>query len=243
MDTPENYRKNLGFLGAIAGVSIMLAAICLCLANGLYKNIGVLAGVLLAGAIVQYICYNMYNAMTPLLFKNKIRLSSLWLPRTLALGCSLYILISISALLDCKAPGDILVQLWMILYLAATGYGCINCTKLAVDLSPESVVPGRELINLIRFIIRIGFSILHVLAPVFMFLGAISLLFDGQEFMSDIGSKLKFEHLFFLLSSHSIENTLMLILLPVISLPLYYLLSFIPDFLESFFVKGSDSRN
>ena len=243
VDTPEQYKKNLSFLNAIAGVGTILCVICFILANGLYLNIGVLLGLLVAGAVIQYICYQMYSAMMPLLFGKKIKLSSLWLPRTLALFCVLLILAYV--LLNLKDTGisSFLMNLGPVLILLGVGYSCVNCTKLSVEVCPEDVVPGREFLNLGRFIARVVFTTVHVLTPFYMILAALALLFSGQKDMLPPGVTPGFDSVFMLATKHSIENAFMIAVLPIFTLPLFYLFSFIPDFFESFFTKGDSKSN
>ena len=236
-DTQEQYKKNLGFLNAIVGVGTLLSVICLALTNGLYHNIGIFLGVLLTGAVIQYICYQMYSAMQPLLFGNKIKLSSLWLPRTLALSCVLLLLGFITFKLKNTELSAFTMNLGPILLLAGISYSCVNCTKLSVELRPEDVVPGHEFINLFRFIMRVLFTTVHILTPLFMILAAAALLFIKQKFELPAGEPFEPIYLLMILDNPDIKQALLFATLPIFTLPLFYICAFIPDFLESAFKR------
>lgn len=243
VDTPEQYKKNLSILNACVGVGTLLSLICLCLGHGLYQNISMLLGLLITGAVLQYICYQMYSAMTPLLFGNKIKLSSLWLPRTLSLFCALLILASILMMFADGNLTAFLKGLGSVLFLACVGYSCVNCSKLSVALCPEDVVPGRELINLVRFVVRVIFTTVHILTPLYMIIAALILLTSGQKDLLPPGVPMSFDYLFFIAGKQDVLYALVITSLPIFTLPLFYLFSFIPDFVESFFLKGGSDRH
>lgn len=243
VDTPEQCKKNLSFLNGIVGIGTLLCVLCLCLGNGFYQNLGLFLGLLLGGAVVQYVCYQMYSAMLPLLFGKKIKLSSLWLPRTLTLVSALLILGCVGMMLINTTLSDALMWLSVILYLAGMAYSCTNCRRLTVDESPEEVVPGREFLNIFRFLTRVSFATLHVLTPVWMLLSALMLLLGGQAGKFPPGMTPSVDHLFFLVMDKNIVYALVISVLPVITLPLFYFSCFIPDFLESFFTAGDTKRN
>lgn len=231
--TPEKYRKTLTDLGAAAGVGTLICALSIIVSYGLYQNVGVMVAMLLVGAVLQYICYQMYNAMIPLLFSNKIKLSSLWLPRTLALLCALLTLGYLVFTFQDMQISTFVVNLGIILLLLMVSFSCVNCTKFSVELSPEEVVPGQELINLFRFLTRIIFTTVHLLTPLYMILAAIGIMFMEQKFGMPKGVPMDFSSLFFLVAGDTL--LLGIAVLPIFTLPLFYVCSFIPDFIESFF--------
>lgn len=236
LDTLEQCKKNMSCLNAIVGVGTLLFVICAILSFGLYSEVLVLLGLLVVGAVLQYICYQMYSAMMPLLFGNKIKLSSQWLPRTLTLACVPAILGTFVLMYMSRDTGAFLINLIPAGLLLGVGYSCVNCTKLSVDLCPGEVVPGRELINLVRFIVRVVFTTVYVFTPVMMVLAALAILLidKGNSSRSGIDALMR------LASNETVYFALIISVLPIFTLPLYYLCSFIPDILESPFTRGDN---
>lgn len=241
--SPEQSKEKLSVLNAIVGVGSLLCILSFGLANGWHtQNFLLLLALVVVGAVIQYVCYQMYSAMLPLLFGNKIRLSSLWLPRTLALVCALLILGCVLVMLQLRQIDYVLLMLVPIMLLAGISYSSMNCTKLSVELCPEGVVPGRELINLVRFLARVFFTTVHVLTPVCMVLAMLAILFGGSSGPQMYGMS---RSLFFLpIGGNPLHMyALTIAVLPIFTLPLFYICSFIPDFVESFFTHSDNKSN
>lgn len=237
VNSPELYKQNLSLLNGLVGVGTLLCILCYCSANGVYQNVGIFLAVLAGGAVVQYISYQMYCAMLPLLFGSKIKLSSMWLPRILAFACVPLILACVFGAFAGGGAVWFLTMLGGLFTLAGVGYYCLNCTNLSVKICQDDVVPGRELINLVRFLVRVVFTTLHVLTPVYMLLTSLILLIGEKKEMMTAGNLLDMFS-----DMRAMPVTLAVAVLPIILLPLFYICSFIPDFVESFFTR-SDNKS
>lgn len=233
----EQYIKNLSLLNGLVGVGTLLCALCYCWAEDLFTNMASLLVVLLGGVVLQYISYQMYCAMLPLLFGSKIKLSSMWLPRIIAFACVPVVLAGVVGAIFWGGINMFLLMLGVIFTFVCMGYYCLNCKKLFVELSQSNVVPGREFLNLVRFLVRVVFITLHVLTPVYMLLASLILLFIDKK------AALSY-HSFGSFAADSVASSIALYaaVLPLILLPLFYIFSFIPDFLEAVFARNDNKE-
>lgn len=241
-DTPEQSMKSMRVLNSFVGLGTLVCVLAFCLANGLYVNIKLLGALLLAGVVLQYICYQLYKAMSPLLVGRKIKLSSMGVPHSLALICLVGIAGELYELVNVKDIREAVNMPIFLILFAGVGYVSINARKFFVTLVPEGFSPGREMINITRFIICTLFTALHVLTPALMLIAAILLLANGHSgfkpsgnFVADMSSALK------MLKDSSLF-TIMAIVLPILSMFGFCLTSVIPDVLESIF-SANDRKN
>ena len=235
-DTSVACEKRMRFLSAPVGVSTLLCVIFFCLASEVYDMSGKLTACILgAGCVLQYLCYQLYNAMIPLLLGKKIRLSSMRMPKVVAILCAAFILLSIWGATQVPElrVKDLFQVLIGIIFLAGVGYVCLNSQRLFVVVTPGDVVPGREMINLLRFILRATFTALHILTPVLMLLTAGMILTSGNDQMG-------------FLSIDEIERAGLSVIgtvLPIITFFGFCLLSLIPDFMEALFAASDHNNN
>ena len=234
-DTPEICEKHLRFLSAPVGVSVLLCIISFCLANEVYESVKLTALILGAGCVLQYLCYQLYNAMIPLLLGKKIRLSSMRMPKVVAMICAVLILATVwwaTKVPELKVK-DLLLMIICVIYLAGVGYVCLNSQKLFVAITPKDVVPGREMVNLIRFTLRAIFTALHVLTPVLMILTALMILTSGTDtiysFSPEVVARIG------LLAYGAF--------LPIVTFFTFCLSSMIPDFMETIFAASDRNNN
>lgn len=187
-DDREVSKAKLGKLSALVGVGTVLCMLFFCLANGLYESLKLFFVLMLTGCVVQYICFQLYQAMVPLLLGKKIKLSSMGMPRALGMVGIVLILGRLVQMTELTRGGDVLASLMGILLMAGVVYACFNADRLFVKIEPDEVSPGREIINHLRFFIRALFSALHVLTPVLMLLSALAFLANGHEGFVATGS-------------------------------------------------------
>lgn len=241
-DSPEYCVRMQQVLSSIVGVGTLMCVLMFCLANGLYESIKLLGTLLLFGAVLQYICYQMYCAMAPLLLGRKIKLSSMGMPRTLAILCAVGILVGLYLLVQTETLSDAASRLMIILLLAGMGYAAINAPKLFVTIVPEEVAPGREMINHVRFIIRVFIIALHALTPILMLLALISFMANGQEGFEPSGSLMGMLGMAVELGRKTPIWAFVVAVLPVLNFIGFCLISLIPDMLDAIFAAG-DHKN
>lgn len=236
---PEQYKKKMSLLNGFVGIGTLLCVLCLCIGLGLYQSPLVFLVVMIVGAVLQYISYQMYCAMSPLLFGEKIKLSSMWLPRILAFACVPLILACLGMMFVNSSVSTFMTMIGGMITLLAVAYCSLGCSNTFVEINQEGIVPGRELINLVRFLVRVFFTTVHVLTPVYMLLASLVLLLhDKKELFAADPMSLLFS--MFGTFAGGVAYALPIAVLPIITLPLFYLNSFLPDFAESFFTRGDN---
>ena len=253
----DGMEKKFSSKAARVGIFTLVCFLTLGLANGMYKSLPALFFLVLYGCVVQYLSYQAYRAMTPLLFGKKIKLSSMGAVRMLAIMCIVPILDDVGGIINAlSGDGDIKVKEFLVstipniidicLY-AGICYGFFNAKRFFVVIEPQSVSPGRELVNLVRVILRAVFSALHTLAPALIILAAIMIAASGSPdtvYPESVGDCLSLvtkmvEHMYRFPTALVDIN---LAILPIYTLICCYVLSLVPDLLESILSLG-DHKN
>ncbi len=239
VDSTEQREKSLNFLNAPVGVGSILCVVCFILGNGLYESLKLTAVLLLAGCVVQYICYQLYRVMAPLLLGRKIKLSSLGVPWAVMM---VSVVLAAGCFRELFSEGKVVGAMEIImlmLYFAGVAYVCVNAQRLFVTVVPQEVAPGREMINHCRFILRALFTTLHVLTPLLMVICAVSLLANGHEGFKSSGSLgMDITHVALMAGFSGSFLPLIGIILPIVTLFLFCLLSLLPDIVEALFAAG-----
>ena len=200
--------------------------------------------------------------MIPLLFGKKIRLSSIRIPKMVAMVCAVTCVVLILSFvlllfggmyMVTQAPelqvGDLFLGLSMLflilffaIYFAGVGYVSINSHKLFVIITPKAVVPGREMVNYERFFIRVTFMVLHALTPVLMLLTTFALLTQGS--LGQLISMVDHENEWSQISGNlSLVLAILTFSLPLITFFSFCLSSMIPDFMETIFAASDHGNN
>ncbi len=177
----EEKLRQMNRLAGIAGLAIWAAQIVVALgmagspAAGDFPAAAFLLVGLLVGFAAQYVAYQMYIMTNSLIIGQKIALSSLGFPRLLGALFLIGSLALLFALLTASGSAAIFSRLCGLLVCVASCYLCFNAEELTVSVEPGKVSPGREFNNVIRFLLRNFFAVLHLLAPVLMILAALGL--------------------------------------------------------------------
>ncbi len=242
-DTPEQCEKSLNILNAPVGVGSILCVLCFILGNGLYESIKLTAVLLLAGCVVQYICYQLYRVMVPLLLGRKIKLSSMGIPWAVMMVSIVLVVGCFRGIFLEEKVAGVMEIIMMMLYFAGVAYVCVNARKLFVTVVPQDAVPGREMINHCRFVLRALFMALHVLTPLLMLISAVLLLANGHEGFKSTGSLgSDIMQVAFMPGSFGGTFPFIGIILPIVTLFVYCLLTLLPDIVEANFAAG-DAKN
>lgn len=256
-DTLSAFKKKFSLPAAITGVAVFVCYLVLGLANAMHKCFPLLISLMVIGCFVQYICYQMYNSMTPLLFGKKIKFSSLGILRALALVCVLPALMQLKEVIEILAQDGnfkwsnyvllLAPHLSCLFLYAGMSYAFINAKRFFVVIEPHNVSSGREFINLLRVVLRAMFSALHALTPALILLAVILIVAKGNP---DLGYADKLSENFEVLDNlmESMPSFSLLFLnikwplLPIYSLIGYYILSLIPDLLDSVLSIGEREK-
>ncbi len=237
-DTPEQCERSLNFLNAPVGVGTLLCVVCLILGNSIYENITLTAGLLLAGCVVQYICYQLYRVMTPLLLGRKIKLSSMGVPWAVMMISLLLALKYLREIFLEDGVSGVMGDIMLVLFYAGVSYVCVNAQKLFVTVVPRDVTPGRELVNYARFTLRALFMALHVLTPLLMLISALTLLTGDIAGMRIVFSFVRALNDFNIM--RLLNNTIEVAggILPIVTLFLFCVFSLLLDIVEAIFAAG-----
>lgn len=173
---PQTSEGQMGLLSLLSA-SFALVIFLSCTVMGFYVGFSMggsdiigfgLLGILI-GFILQYVYFHLYSLNSSLLLSQKIVLASQSFPKILAvisilglaLSCITFVMACKSAFIVAIVPA-LLTVLFSLMMTALS----VNADKIFVTIRTDSIAPGRELCNIIRFFIKISMLSLHVLLPI-----------------------------------------------------------------------------
>ena len=239
---PDTQNRQLDKLASIVGLSIFLSYILVSIGAMCAKQFLLVPVIWLVGFIIQYICYQFYTMTQSLITGPKITLSSMGVPRLIGVCCLVGVIVQvIFALFTVRSFGGFFEAVLGILPNLTMIFICYSADKLFVEIKQGEVSPGRELNNLLRFIVRASVTVLHILTPVLTLLAALSLTFTIGSIPSMMGAGASG---FAILGNIAmlagvVGSSMVVINLPIITWCIFCFSSWIFDLLDAIFSLGS----